>query len=436
MGQDEHEAVVWHRRSYSFRELDQRRLQWLRDLEMKGVQPAKVVGLRGDYSPDTISLFLALLSNRNIVALISTYTSEEEALLRESQAEFVFRFDDKGSWEWERRTAKANHPLLTALGKSRSAGFVVFSSGSTGRPKAVLHDLEKFLTKFTSIRKKLRTITFLLFDHIGGVDTLFYCLSSGACQVLPERRDVKTICELIEAHQVEVLPTSPTFLNLLWLSGEYRHHNLSSLKVVTYGAERMNESLLTKLNSVLPHCLFTQKYGTSEFGSPRSRSRASNELWININSSECEVKVVDNVLWLRSPAAMLGYLNAPSPFDDDGWLCTGDEVTVEGEWIQILGRKSEVINVGGEKVYPAEVESILHLMEGIEEVVVSSETNLFTGQIVKATVKLTTGETLGEFRKRMQLFCRGKLPTFKIPQKVFLAAEKLHGERFKKIRPH
>jgi acyl-CoA synthetase (AMP-forming)/AMP-acid ligase II len=196
----------------------------------------------------------------------------------------------------------------------------------------------------------------------------------------------------------------------------------------------MNQSLLAKLNSVLPHCLFIQKYGTSEFGSPRSRSRASNELWININSSECEVKIVDNVLWLRSSSTMLGYLNAPSPFDENGWLCTGDEVIVDGDWIQILGRKSEVINVGGEKVYPAEVESVLHLMEGVEEVVVSGETNLFTGQIVKATVKLTTNEALEEFRKRMQLFCEARMPNFKIPQKVLLAAKELHGERFKKIR--
>ncbi|HLC40978.1 MAG TPA: long-chain fatty acid--CoA ligase, partial [Methylomirabilota bacterium] len=99
-----------------------------------------------------------------------------------------------------------------------------------------------------------------------------------------------------------------------------------------------------------------------------------------------------------------------------------------------LGRKSEMINVGGEKVYPAEVESILQSMEGVADVTVSAEGHRITGQIVRAKVRLATGETLAEFRKRMRLFCGDKLPAFKIPQKVILVSEAMHGERYKKIR--
>ncbi len=434
MHHNDDEALVCQGQSYTFRQLDQHRHQWLSQLKMNGVKPGAIVGLIADFSVHSIALLLALLSNRNIVALISAKTSEAEIYLSDTQAEFALRLDDNGYWELREMEGTVTHPLLTALRRSDSAGFVVFSSGSTGRPKAVLHDLNRFLTKFTSARKKLRTITFLLFDHIAGIDTLFYCLSSASTQIVPQNRDVKTICELIQTYRVEVLPTSPTFLNLLWLSGEYRHYDLSSLKIVAYGAERMNQNLLARLNAVLPDRVFIQKYGTSELGSPKSRSRGNDELWINIKRSDCEMKVVDNVLWLRSPAAMLGYLNAPTPFDADGWLSTGDEVIVEGEWIQILGRTSEVINIGGEKVYPADVESVLGLMDGVEEVVVSGEPNLLTGQIVKALVKLNTGETLEEFRKRMQLFCRPKLPDYKIPQKVVFASNELHGERFKKVR--
>ena len=131
---------------------------------------------------------------------------------------------------------------------------------------------------------------------------------------------------------------------------------------------------------------------------------------------------------------MLGYLNAPSPFTDDGWFITGDAVEVKGEYLRILGRKSEIINLGGGKVYPAEVESVLQLMEGVKEVVVSAESNLITGQIVKAKVMLSTTETLGEFKKRMREFCHERLPKFSIPQKVILASEEIHGARFKKIR--
>ena len=67
---------------------------------------------------------------------------------------------------------------------------------------------------------------------------------------------------------------------------------------------------------------------------------------------------------------MLGYLNAPSPFDEDGFMNTGDQVEQDGEWIRILGRESEIINIGGEKVYPAEIESVVLQLDGVEDVAV------------------------------------------------------------------
>jgi long-chain acyl-CoA synthetase len=73
-------------------------------------------------------------------------------------------------------------------------------------------------------------------------------------------------------------------------------------------------------------------------------------------------------------------------------------------------------------------------MEGVKDVTVSGEANPITGQIVTAKVRLGTDETLPEFRRRMWLFCRDRLPAFKIPQKVLLVDRETHGERFKKMR--
>jgi long-chain acyl-CoA synthetase len=77
---------------------------------------------------------------------------------------------------------------------------------------------------------------------------------------------------------------------------------------------------------------------------------------------------------------------------------------------------------------------VLQGMEGVKDVTVSAEANPITGQIVAAKVRLSTGETLPEFRTRMRLFCRDRLPAFKIPQKVQIVDEAMHGERFKKMR--
>jgi acyl-coenzyme A synthetase/AMP-(fatty) acid ligase len=73
-------------------------------------------------------------------------------------------------------------------------------------------------------------------------------------------------------------------------------------------------------------------------------------------------------------------------------------------------------------------------MEGVETVAVRGESHPITGQIVCARVKLQTNETVSEFRNRMFAYCRERLPRFKIPQKVFLVSENIHGDRFKKMR--
>jgi acyl-CoA synthetase (AMP-forming)/AMP-acid ligase II len=429
------DALVWRHEQFTFQHLDAMRLSWLDRLASNEIKPGQVVGLRADYSPGSISLLLALLANRNVVALLSPNTSKEDTLLADSRSEFLFRFDHGGAWECKKIGSASDHPLLAALRRANSAGLIIFSSGSTGRPKAILHDCDQFLAKFTEVRKAFRTLTFLLFDHIAGLDTLFYGLSSGALQVLPEKRDVKHICQLIEQHRVEVLPTSPTFLNMLCVTGEYAYHDLSSLKIITYGSERMSPALLTKLNSVLPGRQFIQKYGMSELGAPTSRSRGNESLWINIKNSACEVKIVQNILWVRSPSAMMGYLNAPSPFDQEGWLCTGDEVLVDGEWIQVLGRKSDIIVVGGEKVYPGEVEEVLGAMDGVCDVIVRGESHPLTGQIVCALVQVVEMDGASEdIARTIRKACRGKLEPYKIPMKIEVTDRPIVSGRGKRQR--
>jgi acyl-coenzyme A synthetase/AMP-(fatty) acid ligase len=252
--------------------------------------------------------------------------------------------------------------------------------------------------------------------------------------VTTEERSPDAVCAAIEKYKVQLLPTSPTFINLLLISEAYKRYDLSSLEMVTYGTEPMPESTLKKFHDLFPDIRLLQTYGLSEVGILRSKSKSSDSLWVKIGGEGFETRVVDGMLEIKAQSAMLGYLNALSPFTEDGWFKTGDVVEVEGEYFRILGRKSEIINVGGEKVYPAEVESVLQLMESVEDVAVSAESNPITGQIVKAKVKLNTSETVGDFRKRMYLFCQDKLPKFKIPQKVVLVNETMHGERFKKMR--
>ena len=95
---------------------------------------------------------------------------------------------------------------------------------------------------------------------------------------------------------------------------------------------------------------------------------------------------MDDILWIKSSYAMVGYLNADSGFDEAGWFNTQDKVEVDGEYFRILGRVTDLINVGGQKVYPAEVESVILEMEDIQDVAIYGESHSLLGQIVVAKV--------------------------------------------------
>ena len=430
-----HDAIVWRDGVFSFGWLAEAVQRWIRRLEASVVTPGSVVSLEADFSPSAISLMLALMEHRCIIVpLTASVEARKPEFCEIAQVEAVARIGGDDEVEFSRTSRAAQHDLLVQLKETGRPGLVLFSSGSTGKSKAAVHDFGPLLEKFKVRRRQLRTMCFLLFDHIGGVNTLLYTLANAGCVVTVRERLPEAVCEAIEKWRVELLPTSPTFLNLLLLSEAYKRHDLSSLKMVTYGTEVMLESTLRRVREVCAGVELVQTYGLSELGILRSKSRSSDSLWMKIGGEGFETRVVDGLLEIKARSAMLGYLNAPSPFTADGWFRTGDAVEVDGDFIHILGRRSESINVGGEKVYPAEVESTLQWMEGVKEVVVSGERNAITGEVVKARVKLDTGESVGEFRKRMLAFCEGKLPRFKIPQKVLLVADELRSDRFKKIR--
>jgi acyl-coenzyme A synthetase/AMP-(fatty) acid ligase len=334
----------------------------------------------------------------------------------------------------ERTARHAQHPLYDALHKREAPGLVLFSSGSTGNNKAVVHDFHLLLRKFQQSRRPWRTLLFLGLDHIGGINTLFYTLSNGGMAVVPADRSPSGVCQAIQQHRVELLPTSPTFLNFLLLSGADKVYDLSSLRLITYGTEPMPQSTLDRIAQAFPAAKLQQTYGLSELGILRSQSRDSTSLWVRLGGEGYQTKVVDSRLWIKAESTMLGYLNAASSLDEQGYFDTGDVVEVDGEWLHILGRASEVINVGGSKVFPAEVESVLLALDNVEDAVVYAEPNPLTGQTVAVTVKLQHEESAHQFKIRMRRFCQNRLAPYQIPARVRFTNEPLHSERFKRMR--
>jgi acyl-CoA synthetase (AMP-forming)/AMP-acid ligase II len=435
--QQEHaDAVVWRGESYSYGWMLGRVLRNTEMLAARADVPSgTVVAVYGDYSPHTLALLLALIEHGCIVVPISpAFLSKREEFYEIAEVQVEMTIGAGESIEIQAFPRTVAHPILRQLIDEQHPGMVLFSSGSTGRSKAAVHDCLRLIKKFSTPRKAKRTIPFMLFDHIGGINTVLQVLSSNGAIVVVEDRTPEVVCEMIEKHRVQVIPASPTFLNLLLLSDCQGRYDLSSLETIAYGAEPMPESTLQRLHAAFPNVHLAQNYGISEVGVMQTKSESSGSVWVKVGGEGYEFRIREGLLEIKAASAMLGYLNAPSPFTDDGWFMTGDMVETRGEYMRILGRKSEMINVGGEKVYPAEVEGVIARMEGVLDVTITSEPHAIVGAIVKATVLLSTDETTAVFRKRMSEFLADKLPSYKIPRKVVLTDQAMHGSRFKKIR--
>ncbi|MBC9030945.1 AMP-binding protein [Sphingomonas sp. JC676] len=401
-----------------------------------GIEPGDRVAVLGDYSPEMFCMILALALNGNIVIPLSRdAVVEKDNALGISGCDWLIEFDEAGlDASVERHAIVAENALLDGLRESGRPGLLLFSSGSTGKPKAILHDFERVADKFCKQRIAVIAIPFLMIDHFGGINTILAIVSSLGTVVTVANRSIDNICQAIEKHRVELLPTTPSFLTMLMASNLHRSYDLSSLKRITYGTEVMPQSTLDRVRAEFPGVTLQQTYGLSEVGVMRSQSRDDGSLWVRVGGEGFKTKVVDDVLWVKSDYAMLGYLNAPSEFDEDGWFNTQDRVEVEGEYFRILGRVTDLINVGGQKVYPAEVEDVILTLDNISDVAVFGEPHPLLGNVVVAKVLTGEPESAADLKRRIRSACSAILANYKVPAKVVLADGPLYTARQKKRR--
>lgn len=431
----ERPAFVFGDRTVSHRAFAGLARQWSDRLDREGIGEGDVVVVHGDYSPASCALVFALAARRAIVTPLTPLprdTLEQRSVT--AGANCIVEISPDGTGRFERLSPAVTPALVEKLRGEGAAGLILFSSGSAGKPKACLLNLDRLLATTRKERKGYVTLVFLLFDHIGGINTMINVLGHGGTAVVVSDRSVDTVAAAIEAARVELLPTSPTFLKMLLISDAARRFDLSSLKLITYGTEVMAQATLEGLHRAFPEVALKQTYGLSEIGIVPTRSRAPDSLWMQLGGADVEHKIVDGILWIRASTAMLGYLDAPSPFDADGWLNTCDKVEVDGDYIRIIGRESELINVGGEKVHPAEVENILLGAGNIRDATVAARASPVTGSVVVATVSLIEAEDLGALRRRLDQFCRERLEPYKVPALFKVTDQPLHSPRFKKIR--
>lgn len=425
-------SIISEEKSFTFLDLYNRIIHYQDILKQ---YDSRVIAIKGDFNFETISFLLASSTCNNvIVPIVFTNLSEFDTKIKASSVNFIFDF-----------TTKDNLSILKCSDefvKIAAPGLILFSSGTTGNPKMMFHEFKNLFNLFETPIRRQRNISillFLMFDHIGGLNTLLNSLKDGSIIVIPSVRTPDHILYLIEKCKINVLPTTPTFLNLLLINSNLDYAKLSSLKLISYGTERMPEQVLLKVKKYLPNVKLLQTFGTSETGILKTVSKSSDSLFFKIEDDRYQYKIVDGILLIKSILNVKGYLNLESDkFDKEGWYNTGDIVQQDEDgYLMIVGRVNEVINVGGLKVMPTEIENILLQFEGIVDCLVFGQNNSIMGQMVAAKIVINSN-TLNdstselELKKKIKFFCKERLDKFKIPAKIEFVENIHYSNRFKK----
>ena len=272
-------------------------------------------------------------------------------------------------------------------------------------------------------------------SHSFGLNgALLASLSAGASAVLVERFSPEGVLEAISRHGVTVFPGVATMFRRLLESPALGAADLSRVRLAVSGAAPCPWELAEEWRQ-RTGIRIVRGYGMTELFRPISylaRDTTESPEAIGRAVPGVEVRTVDDAgrvlpagevgeLWIKSPAAMQGYLNDPEEtrrvLGLDGWFRTGDLATLSADGlVRIVGRKRERILRGGHSVFPQEVEAVLLTHPGVAEAAVVGVLHPTLGEEVHAFVALRPGA--GTAADELVLYCRERLAAFKYPRQI------------------
>jgi acyl-CoA synthetase (AMP-forming)/AMP-acid ligase II len=200
-----------------------------------------------------------------------------------------------------------------------------------------------------------------------------------------------------------------------------------ALRQITLGGEAIDQEILDRLHRAFPEARLVHIYATTELGRCFSVTDGLSGFpasYLHGASAEgVELQVRDQQLYVRSANAMQAYVATADAeplarADDQGWFPTGDLVEVSGSRVRFVGRASDMINVGGNKVYPLLVERTIREVPGVADVRVFGQASSIAGQLVACEVVPAPGEDLEALRARILDQCRGRLDRYQCPRVV------------------
>ncbi|HEY7206349.1 MAG TPA: AMP-binding protein [Methylomirabilota bacterium] len=422
----EQPALRWDGGALTWRELERRAGGIAQRLARSGVRARDVVALM---LPNTWGFVAALWGG---LALGATVAPLNPLLAGEERERILGHLQPRAIVGAPPETETAE---LTPVPAPAAPAIILYTSGSTGQPKgAVLSHAaltaanESWAGPVMGLTPSDRVLAALPLAHSFGLNgALLAPLLAGAEVVLQERFSPEETPRAIARHRATVFPGVATMFARILESPALVEADLASLRLAVSGAAPCPWALASEWRR-RTGVRIVRGYGMTELFRPISYLAAEatdHPDSIGRAVPGVELRVVEDELWIRTPAAMDGYLRAPEETAAvlaDGWFKTGDLATIAPDgYVSIVGRKRELILRGGYSVVPGEVEAALLAHPAVAEAAVIGVAHAELGEEVSAFVTLRAG-TRAE-AEELIAFCRARLAAYKYPRRVSIVDE-------------
>ena len=347
------------------------------------------------------NLILALVSNQSLILLDFDMTPDEVGIAEENKANTVVTLPNKHFSSVDRLIEKV---------QQSSSEITVFTSGTTGQPKKVTHTLLNLIRSVRMSDKYQNQVWAFAYNptHMAGLQVFFQAFMNKNTLINVFNATRSKVYDAIEHYQITHISATPTFYRLLLPAEKSFEH----IQRITFGGEKSNDKLYASMKRMFPNAKINNIYASTEAGSLFS---AEGEYFRIPESLSEKIKIEDEELLVHQ--SLLGHSDSFILSND--YYRTGDII----EWVdktnrlfRFKNRKNELVNVGGYKVNPQEVEDIISQIPGIDQALVYGKPNSVLGNILYAEIKLKPDINLSEAEIRR--YMSAKLQDYKIPRIV------------------
>lgn len=303
----------------------------------------------------------------------------------------------------------------------------LYTSGTTGRPKKVKHKLETIARSVKSSEEFKNNVWAFAYNptHFAGLQVFFQAFFNKNPMIYVFDVDRTQIQELFQKYKVTHISATPTFYRSVL---PYFTEKILTVERITMGGEKYDEALENRLSEIFPNAKIRNVYASTEAGSIFS---AKGDVFHISPRLMGKIKIEGSELLIhKSLMGESDYLKL-----EGDWYRTGDIVErIDNEHLRFISRKTEMINVGGYKVNPHEVEEAIKSISGVIDAVVNARSNKITGSILTAQVVVENNVDIRQKEKEIIKNLKEKLQSWKVPRIIEFVDEIELTRTGKKVR--